>query len=509
MSAQMFEQLAANAVSVIRQHQVNVAIGEANAAAWEWRRHSAEWQAYARRLEASIENWRAHTTGLGRQITELNGQIDALTKKVQEIDWVKPYLIEGLIARVALNRVRREIPIGIDETTAETIGAIESDARLSCLPVLERFGFAYIGDCKDGKRHGTGSMRTNSGIYEGEWKNDQMSGFGAFIFSNGEKYEGEFQDGNRHGKGLMRMNSSTYDGEWKNDQMCGFGVLSRSNGEKYEGDFRDGKFHGKGLLRTTSSTYDGEWKDGHKSGFGVYIEDDVLKYEGEFHEDQYCGSGTMTLPNGDQFSGEWAPNVNDKGQLVCGTYLRKRDGLLFEGKFRDGLPGRGILRCYLWTWEGDLAPSGNPDGYGKLIFCDGSVRTGTVAEGRPVGQGCMSWPNGDQFRGDWGSADEYRKRMRGEIAQALDRPEETLVRWWAIEIAKGTLIPSNGRKKWGKLMGGVFKESLISRLFGTLARACGFVLARILAVQPLPRIPGPRAHAHDVKGSPNFPSCVK
>lgn len=43
--------------------------------------------------------------------------------------------------------------------------------------------------------HGRGKLITDKGdIFEGEFKNNKMSGSGILIRSNGEKYEGEFKD---------------------------------------------------------------------------------------------------------------------------------------------------------------------------------------------------------------------------------------------------------------------------------------------------------------------------
>lgn len=36
-----------------------------------------------------------------------------------------------------------------------------------------------------------------------------------------------------------------YDGEWENDRMTGFGTFWWPNGDHYEGEWKDGKFHGQ------------------------------------------------------------------------------------------------------------------------------------------------------------------------------------------------------------------------------------------------------------------------
>ena len=45
-------------------------------------------------------------------------------------------------------------------------------------------------------------MEDNHWIYEGEWKNDEKSGFGRLIFWNGQEvtvYTGRFEEGMKHG----------------------------------------------------------------------------------------------------------------------------------------------------------------------------------------------------------------------------------------------------------------------------------------------------------------------
>ena len=54
--------------------------------------------------------------------------------------------------------------------------------------------------------------------YEGEWKNDNMDGYGIYYFSDGRKYLGE----------------------WKNNYMEGFGIYIWNNGKKYYGFFKKG-----------------------------------------------------------------------------------------------------------------------------------------------------------------------------------------------------------------------------------------------------------------------------
>ena len=85
----------------------------------------------------------------------------------------------------------------------------------------------YVGDLKDGKRHGQGTL----------------------TFSDGRKYEGEYRDDKRHGQG----------------------TLTKPNGDKYVGEFKDGKQDSQGTeTYSDGSSYEGEWKDGYRTGQGTF-----------------------------------------------------------------------------------------------------------------------------------------------------------------------------------------------------------------------------------------------
>ena len=109
----------------------------------------------------------------------------------------------------------------------------------------------------------------NSDIYEGYIFN----GYGTFYYNSNHKvfknckYEGEFLNGNRDGKGSMHFkNLLKYSGDWKNDDMTGFGTLySNENGnlkKKYEGSFLKNKFDGIGSYYYNNFKFKLAWKKG-------------------------------------------------------------------------------------------------------------------------------------------------------------------------------------------------------------------------------------------------------
>ena len=55
----------------------------------------------------------------------------------------------------------------------------------------------YLGEYKDGKKHGKGSYTwSDGGIYVGNWKEGKQHGHGTYTTPAGRKYVGEWRNGN-------------------------------------------------------------------------------------------------------------------------------------------------------------------------------------------------------------------------------------------------------------------------------------------------------------------------
>ena len=101
----------------------------------------------------------------------------------------------------------------------------------------------YVGEKKDGKRHGQGELTFSDGsMYEGEYKDGERHGQGTFTWSDGRKYEGEFKDGKKTGQGTFTWSGGgKYVGGFKDGKLNGHGTYTWSNGNKYVGEWKDGK----------------------------------------------------------------------------------------------------------------------------------------------------------------------------------------------------------------------------------------------------------------------------
>ena len=158
-------------------------------------------------------------------------------------------------------------------------------------------GHKYIGEWKDGKRHGQGTsihVNENGEItdkFVGSFKNDRLDGKGIYTLLIGSgaviKYDGEYKEGFQHGKGFaIYSNGSTYEGEFVRGRKHGYGTWTWLNVGKYEGEFKNGKRDGEGTYiyeeghKTAEGIYLGEWKDGKRHGQGKYTMKNGVVQEG-------------------------------------------------------------------------------------------------------------------------------------------------------------------------------------------------------------------------------------
>ncbi len=76
-------------------------------------------------------------------------------------------------------------------------------------------------------------------IYVGEVKDGERHGRGTLTLPDGEKYEGEFKDGKKDGRGTLTYpDGEKYEGEWKEDSPW-TGTRTNADGSKIE--YKDGK----------------------------------------------------------------------------------------------------------------------------------------------------------------------------------------------------------------------------------------------------------------------------
>jgi len=191
----------------------------------------------------------------------------------------------------------------------------------------------YTGDWKDDMKHGYGEMDFyDTGLHEqdeykkysGNWVNDNINGLGKMIFVSGNVYEGWWKDQQMSGPGKMKYanthpdsNSSedayaeddysNYDGEWLKGLKHGLGTMIFMNGDKYIGNWENDKMVGEGLLEYSDgnpnnySTYRGDWDNNMREGYGELKFRDGRAYNGYWEGDEpLCDDWPQT-----HIEGEW------------------------------------------------------------------------------------------------------------------------------------------------------------------------------------------------------------
>ena len=80
-------------------------------------------------------------------------------------------------------------------------------------------GDRYVGEIKDLKYHGSGSITFASGdTYTGTFDMGKIVGSGVYTFWGGDRFEGDISSGKKNGYGVYTWaDGSTYAGEYKSD----------------------------------------------------------------------------------------------------------------------------------------------------------------------------------------------------------------------------------------------------------------------------------------------------
>ncbi len=123
----------------------------------------------------------------------------------------------------------------------------------------------YEGEFREDKKEGKGKLKYKiiQDTYEGEFKDNAITGTGFYIWSNRDTYEGTFLNGKMEGRGKYKWpDGGEYEGDYRNNIKEGVGRFKWSNGKIFEGPFKNGKPHGVGKLIISNVSYEVEFKDG-------------------------------------------------------------------------------------------------------------------------------------------------------------------------------------------------------------------------------------------------------
>lgn len=218
----------------------------------------------------------------------------------------------------------------------------------------------------------------NGDRYEGSAHDDQMYGWGVYLYSDGSKFEGLFRDGLRHtGQGVLKyVDGRVYDGAWAEGRWDGYGKLTYPTGETLEGDFKNGTIiNGKGKkLYHNKSFYVGEILDGLRHGYGI-MKLEIHTYEGYWRADKRHGHGKLIFPTGQTFEGEFRDNWILSGGGVFISNRTEPPRVLHEPP--QEMRCRKVHLHRGDAFEGDWRQC-KPEGVGRIVGANGHILQVTV-----------------------------------------------------------------------------------------------------------------------------------
>lgn len=168
----------------------------------------------------------------------------------------------------------------------------------------------------DNKLNGLGTKHTEPGIfYRGNFQNWLKDGKG---YEEGKDfiYEGDYYKDKKHGKGFIKytLTGEEYEGDFEDNQITGFGQYRWSNGDSYLGTFLNGKMNGKGEYKwPQGGYYIGEYTNNIKEGEGIFQWPDGKIFEGPFVNGKPHGQGIMTQ------GGKTVKVIFQNGKIVKNT----------------------------------------------------------------------------------------------------------------------------------------------------------------------------------------------
>ena len=95
---------------------------------------------------------------------------------------------------------------------------------------------------------------------EGQWRDDELNGWGVYHCADGSRREGEWVGGSLSGR-VREFNADgneTFNGEYEGGARQGWGILRLPDGGTLEGEWHEGELSGRCCYRYPSTSHDEE-----------------------------------------------------------------------------------------------------------------------------------------------------------------------------------------------------------------------------------------------------------
>ncbi|MDO8606151.1 MAG: hypothetical protein Q7R40_06425 [Phaeospirillum sp.] len=310
-----------------------------------------------------------------------------------------------------------------------------------CKVIDPGISIEYSGGCAKGLANGQGFARGRY-EYRGDFVDGKKHGIGTYIWADDEKYVGEWRNDKREGNGTLSLNGVVYVGTFVNDEKSGgLGTLTtprnkynsskNSNKGRWVGNnyIEQGEFSREKLYMAAiadpstgcavvlpnsqadeSIAWNGGCREGFVEGSGVLTRYNAGKqvmerYEGSFQGGRPHGDGVFAPANGDRYEGTFKiGKMNGKGTYTWAN------GDRYEGTFNNG-PGNGT-GTFVWANSNSL-------GLRKYI--------GEFANSKPHGSGTGEFLDGDRYEGLWDSGVPLGETARHQSTAKEREQAETIL----------------------------------------------------------------------------------
>ncbi|KPI88891.1 hypothetical protein ABL78_2008 [Leptomonas seymouri] len=260
----------------------------------------------------------------------------------------------------------------------------------------------YVGAVAHHKLCGDGCLVGECGSYRGAFHRNELNGKGCFSVdqcADMRRSSGESES--LFDPRKVTMGTS---GAATSASLVGFTGegLDPATIVFYEGEWRDGVPHGRGVMRwANGDIYEGLFDCGQPHGSdNTFTFADGRVYKGDFLHGLRDGKGRVTQPNGDVYDGRFVRGtVTGFGTIVYANGPRIYRGLLAQGRMVKGsLRFPGSQRGYDGEWQDDV-----PHGSGCMTFANGDFYKGDFAAGELNGVGCLLYyhPKGKAYYGQF------------------------------------------------------------------------------------------------------------
>jgi hypothetical protein len=291
-------------------------------------------------------------------------------------------------------------------STRSSVGYLPANGDDNCkifTNSIENKTIQWIGQCAEGFVDGYGVADHYVNGYRqitimGNFAKGKVIGQGRAKYADGEQYLGEFKDGRRHGQGVLfsRNKYTKYEGEFKDGAPNGHGIetyYSRLIGggkkinKQYVGAFKDGKRNGLGILSSFDGLLrkEGVWANGDfvhsekvippplKQQTDVAINEEKSKSDSDQQAQSKlppCTSVDYSKNSHDKRIAKWH---NCYGRYVFDLNDSNR-GNVYEGDFQYGMYNGWGTITYAGggKYEGEWK-DGERSGKGKSTAYDGRI----------------------------------------------------------------------------------------------------------------------------------------